>query len=211
LDLLMRIGALRGLLTIQREVQVGVDKVNAPVMHWQDWRPDVFCEVEVRRGKEQFDTASKQRYSEEVWRFRTRYDEIIGIDNSMRVLHEGSTFDIKAVLPDGHRHIDCVIECTLQDSVLAGKPLAVNIRSAIPTGQVGEPYSLSIEAQNGAGPYTFALATGVLPAGVAFDPLTGVISGTPLEAGEFPVVVKVTDSTGDEARLPSISIIVEPA
>lgn len=207
----MRIGGQRCLITVQRKVQVGVDKLNAPVVEWQDWRPEIFCEVEVRRGKEQFDAASKQRFSEEVWRFRTRFDEVRGIDNSMRVQHEGSTFDIKSVLPDGQRHLDCVIECTVQDSVLGSKPLAVNITTAIRNGKVGELYSLPINADGGLAPYSFSLVTGVLPAGVTIDPLTGDIVGTPFEAGSFPVVVKVTDADGDEARLPQITIVVENA
>ena len=47
-----------------------------------------------------------------------------------------------------------------------------------PPAQYGEAYSYAYTPTNGAGPYTFAVTAGVLPAGLALDGATGEISGS---------------------------------
>jgi len=49
-----------------------------------------------------------------------------------------------------------------------------------------------LEAQGGTAPYNWRLATGALPQGVSLEP-TGVLSGLPTEAGDFHIVVTVSD------------------
>ncbi len=203
----MRGGALRNLLTIQRKVQVGVTEIGEPNFVWQNWREDLFCEVEVRRGREHFE--NKQRYSEEVWRFRVRFDEVIGFDTSMQILHEGNVFDIKASLPDGQRHDDMVIECTLQDSFVRTLPLAINIAQMITAGKVGQGYAGFLVAPTGGrAPYSVVAGAGGLPPGLDVDPLSGNVYGTPTQAGSFPVTFTVTDADGGTASLPSITLTV---
>jgi head-tail adaptor len=204
----MRIGSHHGIFTIQRQVQVGIDKLNSPNFVWMDWRADIFCEVEVRRGKEQFDPAANIRFSEEVWRFRTRYDEVVGIDASMQILHEGSVFNIKAVMPDGQKQIDCIVECVVQDAVLGGKPLAIAIKQQIAAGTNGQAYSLAVIADGGTAPYVFSLDSGTLPTGLSLNASTGMIMGTLAAVGNFAPVIKVADAAGDVAMLPPIEITV---
>ncbi len=78
------------------------------------------------------------------------------------------------------------------------------------TATVGTPYSGTIAASGGTGPYTFAVISGgfslpiqanQLPAWATLDASTGVITGTPL-SDSFPfysLVVQVTDSTSATA------------
>jgi head-tail adaptor len=203
----MRGGALRNILTIQRLVQIGKTKLNDPITVWTDWRPDVFCDVEVKRGREHF--ADRKRYSEEIWRFRVRYDEVLGLDAKMRILHEGMTFDIKAPLPDGQRHSDIVIEATVQDSILGGEPLTLAIEDAINVARVGQamdPFSISVSG--GLAPYVLDMPVGELPPGVTFNISSGIVSGTPTAPWSAFLVFSATDAAGDVERLPEIKFEV---
>ena len=59
---------------------------------------------------------------------------------------------------------------------------------------VGQDFSASCPATGGLPPYRWELTFGQLPSGVTFNPGTGVFSGVPTVAGQFPVTVRVTDS-----------------
>lgn len=206
----MRLGSQRNLFTIQRKVTVGLNELREPNVVWQDWRTDVYCEVTVRRGKEQFDASSKQRYSEEVWQFRTRFDEVVGADASMRLMHEGQEFNIKAILPDGQMHRDCVIECTVADSQLNEKPLAIEIREIIPKGKAYVAFKgFSASAKGGKEPYAFSAGTDTLPPGLTIDAATGKVSGLPTSAGSYDVLLFVVDAAGESSTLPLFPIVVE--
>ncbi len=206
----MRVGSQRGLFTLRRRVQVGVSASNEPKFIWQDWRPDIFSEVSVKRGKEQFDPVAKKRYSEDVWLFRTRYDEVAGVDATMKIAHEENVYDIKAILPDGQKQWDCVIEATLVDGSLGGKALKVEIKSFIDQGVVGNAYGpLAIDVEGGSGPYQFSGDVGA--PGLSLDAETGKITGTPTEPGEFAVSISVIDAAGTVEMLPVFNITVEVA
>jgi uncharacterized repeat protein (TIGR02543 family) len=64
------------------------------------------------------------------------------------------------------------------------------------TGTTGTAFSLNLAVTRGAEPYTFAIATGTLQAGLVLDVNTGTISGTPTAAGSSAVTVQVTDAKG---------------
>lgn len=208
----MRIGGQRNLITIQRQVQLGVTDLNEPNMVWADWRPDIFCEVSVRRGKEQFDPSTKQRFSEEVWHFRTRYDEVIGADSTMQVLHEGQIFDIRNVMPDGQRHSDAILECIVRDGTLSGKALSIAITEMIRKGVVGKQYrGFKIAVKGGAEPLAVTISAGALPPGLLLDPVSLTIVGTPTVAGTYPVQFRVTDVMGAVETLPSFDMEIGAA
>ena len=69
---------------------------------------------------------------------------------------------------------------TLNLIVSAAPPNALSITTvSLPGAQVGTPYSVTLAASGGTTPYTWAITSGTLPAGLAFNTATGVISGTP--------------------------------
>jgi hypothetical protein len=65
-----------------------------------------------------------------------------------------------------------------------------------PTGQVSVPYSSSLAVRGGVAPYTFSLASGSLPTGLALNPLTGSVAGIPAVAGTVAFVAQTVDARG---------------
>lgn len=66
----------------------------------------------------------------------------------------------------------------------------------LPDGATGAPFSAVFAASGGSGPYQFTLESGfTLPAGLALSP-AGVLSGTPAQAFQGDIAVRVTDASG---------------
>ena len=64
-------------------------------------------------------------------------------------------------------------------------------------GEVGLPLSLKPTATGGQPSYTWSIDPSTpLPAGLAFDPATGTISGQPAATGTYPLKLTVTDTLG---------------
>lgn len=81
-----------------------------------------------------------------------------------------------------------------------------------PAGTVGVAYSQSIAgASGGSAPYTYALASGALPAGTTLQS-NGTLGGTPTAAGTFNFTVRATDSstgTGPFSSAPAnVTVII---
>jgi glucose/arabinose dehydrogenase len=66
----------------------------------------------------------------------------------------------------------------------------------LPRGGVDRTYRGRLSARNGKPPYTWSLAAGTLPAGLALDPATGRITGTPTAAGSVNLTFQATDALG---------------
>ncbi|MBL8113854.1 MAG: IPTL-CTERM sorting domain-containing protein [Acidobacteria bacterium] len=82
--------------------------------------------------------------------------------------------------------------------------------ATLPNGTLGQLYSQAITATGGTPPYTYGLLTGSLPPGLSLAPATGLISGTPTQAGSFTFTVRATDSVGCFGDRP-YTIIINPA
>jgi hypothetical protein len=67
--------------------------------------------------------------------------------------------------------------------------------ASLPAGTVGTAYSKTLTATGGRPPYRWAVASGVLPAGLVLDISSGSLIGTPTEAGTFTFDVTATDSS----------------
>jgi hypothetical protein len=68
--------------------------------------------------------------------------------------------------------------------------------TTLPDGFKDTVYTATtITVTGGQTPYTFSISTGTLPTGMTLDSITGVISGTPANAGTFDFTVQVEDST----------------
>src|ERR1039457_7146538 len=97
------------------------------------------------------------------------------------------TFSIKVTDANG-----AVASGTCPFTIIGGPSLAC---SAVNSGEVGVAFSSpALTVTGGTAPYTFAIATGTLPAGLTLNTSTGAITGTPTAAGTF--TIKVTDAKG---------------
>jgi hypothetical protein len=77
-------------------------------------------------------------------------------------------------------------------------PVAPVVTSAAPpNGVVGTAYSFTVTSTGVPTP-TLSI-TGSLPSGLAFDPGTGLISGTPTSASSFPITIKASNGTAPDA------------
>ena len=76
--------------------------------------------------------------------------------------------------------------------------------------QAGVPYASPVMASGGTGVYQFALTAGALPGGLALNPATGTITGTPTTDGAFSYTVQVTDSAGTMATTGNTPCALRP-
>ncbi len=80
-----------------------------------------------------------------------------------------------------------------------------------PPGTLGAPYQTGFNAIGGHAPYTWSVANGNLPAGLALDPQTGALTGTPSQAGLFTFFLEVTDAKQVNAVAQSFSVLINTA
>ncbi|MHC4713671.1 MAG: putative Ig domain-containing protein, partial [Planctomycetota bacterium] len=83
--------------------------------------------------------------------------------------------------------------------------------SSLPDGTVGVPYSETLAASGGVTPYSWAVVSGSLPAGLSLNSTTGEISGTPTSEETANFTVEVTDSqTPADSDQQALSITINP-
>ena len=90
-------------------------------------------------------------------------------------------------------------------------PLVMTTTS-MPTGTVRVAYSAALSATGGTTPYTWSIAGGSLPGGLALNASSGAITGTPTNAGTFTFTARVSDA-GSPQQLTSnaLSITISSA
>lgn len=99
--------------------------------------------------------------------------------------------------------------------VTEARPARAPLEIATPPGlgraTVGTDYSVELRAMGGAPPYTWSLASGSLPAGLALDETRGIMSGVPNSAGQFKFGLQVADAERATAGATFLLEVDQPA
>jgi hypothetical protein len=82
------------------------------------------------------------------------------------------------------------------------------VTSDLPQGRAGVSYRASLLAIGGERPYAWSITLGDLTPGLTLDPVSGVISGTPTNAGNFSFFVRVDDSTNKKTASKNYIIFI---
>jgi hypothetical protein len=96
-------------------------------------------------------------------------------------------------------------------SITVGAAASISITtSSLPRGTQNTAYSATLAATGGTPPLNWSVIAGNLPAGLALDPSTGIISGTPTGSGTSTFTVQVSDANSLTATK-SLSVLVRAA
>ena len=97
-------------------------------------------------------------------------------------------------------------------SASSPQQIKIIITCPLPQGEIGKPYSSSLASTGGIEPLHWNITAGALPPGLSLDSASGLISGTPLSAGNFGFAVMVYDAhqSSDGPIQCSISILQAP-
>ena len=83
---------------------------------------------------------------------------------------------------------------------------------SVPAVDSGAPYSVTLTGSGGTGTYTYSVTGGSLPAGLALNPTTGAITGTPTGSGQSTFTVTLQDTDGGTAtKTFALSVDTPPA
>src|SRR5690606_22871975 len=98
----------------------------------------------------------------------------------------------------------------------AGLDIVINAAPEITSGPtlaaavVDQEYGpVAIDVAGGTAPLAFDVPAGGLPAGLALDPATGELSGTPTDPGTYTFTVVVADGAGAEAELEFTLVVTD--
>jgi hypothetical protein len=80
------------------------------------------------------------------------------------------------------------------------------VTAFLPMDNAGTAYSVTLQANGGTLPYEWTLQSGTLPAGLAFNPATGAITGTPTTPTINALVFQVTDAFSVAAASSGLSL-----
>ena len=100
---------------------------------------------------------------------------------------------------------------TQSESVTVDPALA-QVPTALPGGETGVDYVATPSVTGGSGAVTWSVVDGTLPAGLALDPATGAITGTPTGPGSTTFTLRATDALGaTTGTTETLTVVDDPA
>lgn len=113
----MRGGKLRAEVQILHKVEGATDEYGVPSITWATF-VTANAHVYLKRGGEQFKNGVS--YSEDVAVFTFRYEDVDGLNSTMRISFEGQIYEIKAVLPDLLKHRSTIVDAVIYNAEQGG-------------------------------------------------------------------------------------------
>ena len=114
----MLAGQLRDLITIQSRTAGTPAALGEPVYTWATF-VTAYAMIQARRGGEKFDADKGERYSETIYWFTVRREDVVGVMTTMRISFDSQLYDIKDIRPDDNMRDAVTIEATLQNIIVA--------------------------------------------------------------------------------------------
>ncbi len=108
-------------------------------------------------------------------------------------LAEAQTYRLTAA--DAHDIAFADIEISVGERL----PLLITTDETI-SAILNHSFGLSLATKDSVGEVAWNLVSGDLPDGLHFDAATGAFSGTPIEFGDFEVIIEATDAKGGQAQ-----------
>ncbi|WP_370677637.1 phage head closure protein [Pleomorphomonas sp. PLEO] len=115
----MRSGRNRAEVQILHMQEGTTDEYGVPATTWP-----VFIEanasVFIKRGGEQFKNGVS--YSADTAVFTFRYEDVDGINSTMRINFDGQLYEIKSILPDLMKHESTIVDAVIYNAQQGGTP-----------------------------------------------------------------------------------------
>lgn len=87
----------------------------------------------------------------------------------------------------------------------------MSIPTLLPGSSVGSSYRQALSVSGGLAPYHFMVSQGQLPPGLVLNPLTGIISGVPTQAGTFTFTITATGEAFGATGSHTYTVTGEPS
>jgi hypothetical protein len=85
-----------------------------------------------------------------------------------------------------------------------------------PRGTVGQSFTFQLAARGGRRPYAWAVVQNSLPPGVTLESDTGLLTGTPTQAGRFLTAIQASDASVSpysgqpQAHIRTFTFVIQP-
>ena len=106
----------------------------------------------------------------------------------------GGSFTFTAQVSDNNS-----VTAAKQFTLAVTSNLTITTTSPLPDATVSASYARSLIATGGISPYVWTVRSGSLPPGLALDPASNAIAGTPVANGNFAFTLQVVDTSGGSA------------
>ena len=131
-----------------------------------------------------------------------RLNSVTGVIWGTPTVEGSSSFVVRAAHDDGRAGTKSLTITVRQPlAIQAPKPFAAP--GAATRWEVGVPFAAKLAASGGTDTYSWSLADGALPTGLALAG-SGTVAGKPSAAGSFRATIRLTDNEGRTADYPTV-------